>query len=176
LRSAAKAFLNFLINSNVYISFAALCYTLQTQVQLGLNAELHPYLFLIFFATLFEYNSHRFIAIINNRNILKLEKNSWVNEHLKLFYFIVFISVAGFIVASVFAMREVLFALLPIGLLTLFYSFPLYKIGQRLFRFREIPGAKIFIISLVWSLTTIILPVIQKKISVDNLHVFFDDH
>ncbi len=141
-----KSFLNFIIECNLYIAGAAVVYTIQAQIQLGMKPQWHPYLFLIFFATLFEYNSSRFITVVTKKGSLGWKKNEWVKNHLRLFYSIVLISVTGFLFTCFAAKREVLAALLPLGLLTLFYSFPLYKIGAKLFRLRDVPFLKIFMI------------------------------
>jgi len=166
-----KRLFDFLIYSNLFIALASVFFTMESQVQFGMHPQWHPYLFLILFATLFEYNLHKFVTVILNKNILKHEKFSWINQNLYLFYFIVFASVAGFIITCCFAKPEVLIALLPLGAITVLYSFPLYRSGKTIFRLREIPLAKIFLISLVWSATCIILPVVQAGIRPGILQV-----
>src|ERR1700752_119880 len=111
-----KRFFDFLICSNLFISLAAVLFTVQAQIQLGMAPDWHPYLFLILFATLFEYNLHKFVAIFFYKHALTESKFYWISSHLKLFYFIVFSSVAGFIVAALFAKITVLIALLPLGI------------------------------------------------------------
>lgn len=161
-----KKCIDFLIFSNLYIAIAAVLFTVQSQVQLGMHPNWHPYLFLILFATLFEYNLHKFVAVFFYKHALQENKFSWIAKNLNLFYFIVFSSVAGFIIAACFAKWRVLITLFPLGILTFLYSFPVYKKGIKIFRLREVPLVKIFIISLVWSATCILLPVVQA-----NLHV-----
>jgi 4-hydroxybenzoate polyprenyltransferase len=141
--------------------------TIETQIQLGMKPEWHPYLFIIFFATIFEYNLHRFITILTNPDALKGDKHRWVNNNKTAFYILVAASVVGFIIASFFARLEVLLALAPIGALTLFYSLPVLKTKNALVRLREIPFLKIFLISFVWAATTILLPIIQTGIKYD---------
>ncbi len=161
LRDLPYRMLEFLIQSNAFIAFAAVFYTVQTSAQLGIQPGWHPYLFLIFFATLLEYNAHRLLTVFFNREALDGPKHAWVKTHLRLFYVIVSLSVLGFLIASFLAKTEVLIVLFPLGMLTLLYSLPLYKKENRVFRLREIPLLKIFIISFVWAVTTVLLPVIQ---------------
>jgi 4-hydroxybenzoate polyprenyltransferase len=161
-----RRFTDFLIFSNLYIAVAAVLMTVEAQIQLGMRPDWHPYLFLILFATLFEYNSHKFVAVFFYKHALLENKFSWIAGNLKLFYFIVFASVLGFIVAACFAKWEVLLALFPLGALTVLYSFPVYKKGVKIFRLREIPLLKIFIISLVWAATCIVLPLVQAGLKV----------
>lgn len=160
-----------LINSNIYISLGAVFLAISTQVQLGMRPQWHPYLFIIFFATLFEYNLHRFVTVLTNKEALNSDKHTWVRNNIKLFYILVFISVVGFIIAISMAKKEVLVAFAPIAALTLFYSVPVFKSGKNIFRLREIPGLKIFLISFVWSAITIMLPVIQTGLHFDRTHI-----
>ena len=160
-----------IIQSNLYISLAALLLTVSAQIQLGMAPQWHPYLFLIFFATLFEYNLHRLITVLTNQEALNSEKHRWVRENRKKFYALVFISVAGFICAALMAKAKVLLMFAPLGIITLFYSVPVSANPNHLLRLREIPYLKIFLIALVWSASTILLPVIQttEKINITGI-------
>lgn len=160
-----------IINSNIYISLAAVALTIETQIQLGLKPQWHPYLFIIFFATLFEYNLHRLITVLTNKEALNSEKHRWVNENLAGFYVLVAASVVGFAVVAVLAKKEVLITFAPIALVTLFYSLPIPVHSRPWFRLREIPYLKIFLIAMVWSASTILLPIVQFSGIFDNTHV-----
>ena len=151
-----------LINSNVYIALAAVLLTVATQLQLGMEPQWHPYLFIILFATLFEYNIHRLVTIITNKEALNTDKYKWVNDNLPTFYWLVGFSVVGFMIAVFLAKREVLLTLAPIAAITLFYSLPIFGNRQSIFRLREIPFLKIFLIAFVWSASTTLLPIIQS--------------
>jgi len=71
-------------------------------------------------------------------------------------------SVIGFLCTIFYADPKVLVTLAPIALITLFYSAPVFKNKKSIFRLREIPCLKIFLISFVWSASTIFLPIIQS--------------
>lgn len=145
--------------------------TIQTQIQLNMEPQWHPFLFLIFFATLFEYNLHRLVTIIFFPETLKSGRHRWVYFHKKLFYTIVIFSVVGFLAALIEAKLSVLIALSPFALITLFYSTPLSKSGKGIFRIREIPFLKIFLIALVWSVLTITLPVIYSESTMSKINI-----
>jgi 4-hydroxybenzoate polyprenyltransferase len=163
--------LRFLIHTNLFISAAAVLFTMETQVQLGDRPAFHPYLFIIFFATLFEYNLHRLITLAYHPNALSSPKHEWLRENRRSFYLLVFFSVAGFVIAICYAKTKVLMALLPIAILTLFYTLPVFRIKEKLLRLREIPGLKIFMIAFVWSAVTVLLPVIQSETTYDWMHI-----
>lgn len=160
-----------LINSNIFISLSAVALTVATQIQLGLNPQWHPYLFLIFFATLFEYNLHRLITILTNSDALNSDKHNWVKDKSNWFYLLVFLSVLGFAISVIEAKLKVLLTLAPIAGLTLFYSTPLSKSAKGIFRLRQIPFLKIFLISFVWATVTILLPVIHSEKAYNNFHI-----
>jgi 4-hydroxybenzoate polyprenyltransferase len=164
--------ISFCIKSNIFISLAAVALTFETQLQLGLKPHFHPYIFLIFFATLFDYNLHRLITIITNIEALNSTKHGWVKKNQQLFYAMVAISVIGFLWAVLAADKKVLLTLAPIALITIFYTIPVFKTAKTIFRLREIPFLKIFLISLVWSASTVLLPVIQSGASHDRENIF----
>jgi len=161
----------FLVQSNIYISLGAVMLAIQTQVQLGVSPGWHPYLFILFFATLLEYNLHRLITIMSNKEELNAEKHQWVKQNINGFYLLVSASVAGFVYTALMAQRDVLIALLPVAVLTLFYSIPVFGFKKRLFRLREIPYLKIFLIAFVWSYATVILPVIKASPDIDRVQI-----
>ncbi len=161
----------FLINTNIFISLAAVALTLQTQVQLGLRPQFHPYILLLFFATIFDYNLHRLITVLTNKEALNSVKHTWVKQNIRLFYLLVACSVIGFSWAVFYANVKVLITLAPLAAITLFYSLPVFKNNKSIFRLREIPCLKIFLISFVWAGSTIFLPIIQSAIVFNKEHV-----
>lgn len=166
-----KRLLLFLIESNIFISLGAFMVTMATQIELGGHPQWHPYLFLIFFATFFEYNFHRLMTILRYPSTMYEGKHAWVGRNKKTFFLIVALSALGFLIALFDAKHIVLISLLPIAVLTLLYSFPgkgnwLHKI-----RLRDLPYLKIFVIAFVWAVATVGLPVIQSEQQFDRLQV-----
>jgi 4-hydroxybenzoate polyprenyltransferase len=152
----------------LFISIAAVLFTIEAQVLLGMDPTLHPYLFLIFFATMFEYNLHKFMVVFFYKAALTEKKFHWIAQNQVLFYFIFFSSIIGFIISACFAKWSVLVTLFPLGAITFLYSFPVYKKGKTIFRLREVPFIKIFIISIVWSLTSIMLPAVEASVDLKS--------
>jgi len=166
-----KGILNSLVDTNIYISLAAVALTLQTQVQLGLKPQLHPYIFIIFFGTLLEYNFYPFICLLKARKDLLNSNYIWINNHVKSFYTLLGISLIGFLIAIAFAKFAVLIILAPLAILTLFYSIPTQSIKLSFPQLRQLPYLKVFVIALVWALITILLPVVYLEHSVDTTHL-----
>lgn len=156
-----------LVNTNLLISLAAVFLTLETQIQLNLPPHWHAYLFLIFVATLFEYNLHRLVTIRINKEAATSDKHRWAFQHVKTIYFLVFSSLVGLLVAITQTPFTVLLVLAPFAFLTVFYSLPVSTLHNPSFRLRQIPFLKIFLVSITWSATTILLPVIHHGMSPD---------
>ena len=162
---------NKIIYSNLFLSVAAVLLTVSTQIQLGMKPHWHTYFILIFIATLFEYNRHRLVYKITQKEILKSDKHQWIRNNIKKTWLLIFISVVGFIIAVLTIKPTVLLAFVPLGLLTILYSVPGLENRNYIFKLREIPYLKIFLIAFVWSASTIFLPVLQAGESILNEQV-----
>jgi 4-hydroxybenzoate polyprenyltransferase len=161
--------INTFIFSNIFLSFGAVLLTVSAQVQLGMKPHWQPYLLLIFFATLIEYNRNRLIKLINDRGNLDQDRRRWAGKEKKLLSIVMALSIAGFLIAALHTKSAVLLAFLPLGLLSFFYLFPLSR--HYFFGLREIPYIKIFVIAFVWSATTIFLPVVNSGTAITEKHV-----
>lgn len=150
--------LSFIIHSNILIALAALALTLATQVQLGLEPRPHLSLALIFLATLFDYNLHRYLTIYNKHEVFKNDKLKWATEHLNTFVALIILSFGGLVVVLFFVKTEILYLLVPLALLSFLYSFPIPGKQKRNFRLLKIPGMKTFLIALVWTGATVLIP------------------
>jgi len=156
--------------SNIFISLAAVSLTLETQVQLGMKPHWQPYLLFIFFAVLFEYNIHRLLPAMVNREGLTPDKHSSEDKNRKEIFILVFASGLGFLTSAFFLKVKTLFVFAPIGFLTIIYSILIFGNKDKLLLIRRIPFLKIILISFVWSVSTTVLPVIQSLEKFDRIH------
>jgi len=152
---------NTFIHSNIFLSVAAVLLTVSAQIQLGMQPQWQPYLLLIFFATLFEYNRHQIVALFTKTEVVHSTENYWIRENRIKFVFLAIISLTGILIAIILTKTAILLGFVPLALLTLFYSSPVPGNKNYLFKLRDIPYLKIFLIAFVWSASTILLPVIQ---------------
>ncbi|MBK9271758.1 MAG: UbiA family prenyltransferase [Saprospiraceae bacterium] len=130
---------------------------------MGLPIEFHPYLFLVFFSTIFVYNLNRIANLIKPKESLESENHIWVKNNLFLFKVINTAAVAGIIVSLLLVKIEVFIFVIPLAIVTYLYSFPIKINSHFAFRLRNLPYLKIFLIAWVWSCTTVILPVVFSK-------------
>jgi 4-hydroxybenzoate polyprenyltransferase len=162
--------LSFVIHSNILIALAALALALATQVQLGTNPGLHPYLAAIFLATLLDYNLHRYLTIFNPE-AAKSDKFKWAREHLSLIKILIISSFAALGVVLLFVQTKILFLLVPLAMLSFLYSFPFPGKQKRNFPLLKIPGMKTFLIALVWTGATVLVPLFFENKSSDHLQL-----
>lgn len=159
--------LSLYIRSNMFIATAAIMLTFATQVQIGLQPQWHPYIFIVFFATFFDYNLHRLITLVFYPSAIHQPKHQWVKNHKIFFITICIISAVGLIVSLFLAKPQVLWVLAPMAIATALYSLPVITIGAKKWRLREVPFLKIFLIAWVWSGVTVLLPVVHLRQSID---------
>lgn len=153
--------INSIISWHVSLAIAAVLLTVSAQIQLGLKPQWHPWLFLIFSGTLFEYNRHRIVILFFKGGALQSGKHRLLPKKQKLFFLTALILGIGFVAAAIFTKTGVLLTYLLLGFLTLLYSGPGFGNKTNHFKLREIPYLKIFFITFIWSVSTILLPVIQ---------------
>jgi len=163
--------INTFIFSNIFLSVGAVLLTVSAQVQLGMKPQWQPYLLLIFFATLLEYNRDLVILILTKKISLNIEKRYQIRENRNTIFFFLTVSLVLFLYALLSTKAEVLIAFLPLAILTFFYSFPVAVKRNYFLRLREVPYLKIFLIAFVWSATTTLLPVIDADAKIMETHV-----
>jgi 4-hydroxybenzoate polyprenyltransferase len=145
--------------------------TVSAQVQLGLKPHWQPYLLLIFFATLFEYNRNRLIELFFYNEEQNTKKRKWILKNRKKLLFVAIISAALLMFAVFTTKPQVLIVFIFLGILTFLYSMPVSGNKSYLFKLREVPYLKIFLIAYVWSALTVFLPAIQAGEEILNVQV-----
>ena len=152
---AVKKIFRFLIFSNIYISLCAAALGISSFIILDpLYYSISPAVIIFLFcSTLFVYNFN--FLFIKSHVFQNREKQDWIEKHLTLIRFLVICSAVGVSLATLYFSTPLLFVLLPLGILSLFYSFP-FK--TRSFSLKTIPLLKVFLISFVWSAATVAVP------------------
>ena len=148
-----KSTIRFLVYSNIWVACCALGLTISTEVLFGAdNFKVSQF---VFFATIFTYN---FQSIIKLKNQQKHDSKDWLSQH-KLFIYLL-ILVGGFM--SLYRLIDfrlnTQIAIIFSGGISILYPFGL----------RRIPFVKIFIISLVWSISTLFLLVLENNIPISQ--------
>ncbi|WP_400081061.1 hypothetical protein [Winogradskyella sp. R77965] len=158
-----KRILNFYINSSIHVALAVYALTWLTLIQFGLDYDKNV-LYFVFFATVTGYNFVKYfgVAKFHHRSLA-----SWLKV-IQVFSFIAFIAMCNYAYKLQF---NTLLILSIFGLITFLYAIPLMP--MRYFRdsqknLRQIGGLKIYVIAIVWTYTTVFLPLMDNDIDINT--------
>lgn len=154
-----KRLFEFYIYSNLHVSVAAFCLVRLTLLIYGIDEDTIP--FFVFFATFSSYNFIRFYNI----DTIKFDASVWIKSHKKLLISLNLISVLFLIKLSFDINFKSYILLIPLILATFFYSVPLLFQRKNL---RSMTNLKLFLITITWSVVTVLLPLKNAEISFSN--------
>lgn len=142
------------------MALAVVAFTLVTYMNFHIPVD-HPLLLFIFFGTLTGYNFIKYAGIAKFQH-----KN--LSNNLRAIQILSFFALVGLIIILLFQSREVLFISALLGFLTLLYAFPFSaKFGN----LRGVPGLKIYIIAIVVSGVTVLLPLVKADTLFSRDHI-----
>lgn len=158
-----KRILNFYINSSIHVALAAYAFTRITQIKFELPYKANL-LYFVFFATITGYNFVKYfgVAKFHHRSLA-----GWLKA-IQVFSLISFIAMCYY----AYQLRiNTLLILSLSGLITFLYAIPLlpmtyFRDSQK--NLRQISGLKIYVIALVWTLTTVLLPLVENDLVLDT--------
>lgn len=146
--------LNLYIQCSIHVSLSAVALTWLTVISLGVSVD-WILLGFIFFATVTGYNFVLYAGIAKWHH-RSLPTNIRL---IQLFSGLAFLAMGWFL--WLLPVRLWWWILLT-ALLTLFYAIPAFPGGKNL---RNVPGLKIGIIAAVWTIVTVVFPVVHSNIS-----------
>lgn len=146
-----KSVFNFYLESSIHVSFAVVAFTLATYFEFQLPIQ-KSLLGFIFFGTITAYNFIKYagIAEVHHRSLAK---------NLKLIQLFSLVSFAFFIYYLFQTSRNVLFASLALGAVTVMYILPFYRKKN----LRNFEGLKIYVVAFVWAGVSVLLPWIDSE-------------
>ncbi|MGS2738682.1 hypothetical protein [Sinomicrobium sp. M5D2P17] len=142
---------NFYIEASIHVALAAYSMTIITLLNFGIPYDKNV-CYVVFYGTIVGYN---FIKYGSEARRFYIVKTRYVKS-IQYFSFICF-ALCGY-----YLFRLSPYALLVLGalvVLSFFYAVPLYASFRNI---RNLPGIKIFIVALVWSGVTVLLPVVNN--------------
>jgi 4-hydroxybenzoate polyprenyltransferase len=161
MKKLLKSAFDCLLFSNIFMSLCAVAQALVTFHLIG-SKPVYPVLVLLFASTLGLYN---FSILISKP---KLPQRSpyirvrWFFGHYRLMVTFTIISVLMLIPLFFFVSFESKILLVFMGILSVGYGLPFFTIGDKKYGLRHIPGLKPFLITLVWTLSCVLLPILES--------------
>ncbi|HQV77381.1 MAG TPA: UbiA family prenyltransferase [Chitinophagales bacterium] len=152
--------IKFLIETNLFISIAAVCF-LWANIFL-LDIQSHSFIFLslqVFFSTWFVYQISRWIYFKKGEYSNKDEiVAQWFERFPNFNKFTIYVSGSLAVFFTFFLHLNTIIVLGIIGGISVLYPLPILKPFGIQTRLRDFPFVKIFLIAFVWSATSVILP------------------
>lgn len=156
-----KQLFYFYVNSSIHVAIAAYALTWVTLLEYNLKYDKNS-LYFVFFATITGYNFVKYfgVAKFHHRRLA-----DWLKA-IQLFSLIAFI-ILEYYAFQLLVNSKILIVLL--GVITFLYAIPLlpkkYFVDDQS-NLRQISGLKVYVIAIVWSLSTVVLPLIQNEIEI----------
>lgn len=154
--------LDLLLFSNIFI---ALCAVSQGMVTYHLlDAKPDKYILaLLFCSTLALYNFSIILSKPKKPEESPFRRVRWVFSHYRLTITLTIISILSIIPLSFFLSSSSLILLFGLALISLGYSIPLFSFQDKRYSLRNIPGVKLFLIAAIWSLSCVLLPILEME-------------
>jgi len=158
-----KRILNFYLNSSIHVAFAASALTWVTLIELDLKLDKYL-LYFVFFSTITGYNFVKYfgVAKFHHRSLA-----GWLKV-IQVFSFMAFLAMCF---VALYLELNTLILIGILGVVTFFYAIPVMLPKRYLFddhkNLRQIGGLKVYVIALVWTFTSVCLPVVNEAVSID---------
>lgn len=159
--------LKILIETNLFIAIAAVCFMLANAMLLNISITDLKFLSLqIFFSTWFVYQISRWIYYKNGEYTNKEELVvQWFEKYPVFNKITIYGSGILAIVFTFFLQLKTIVVLIFVGGISVLYPIPVLKVFGIQTRLRDFPFVKIFLIALVWSVTSVVLPALESQLS-----------
>ncbi len=152
----------------VFIALCSACMALGSIVLLKAPADM-PLTVLVFFSTIVIYTVDRLRPTLEDSTAPGPRLIAYLTQKKSVQAMLV-IGLVGLVVSVFFQRFEVLLALVPLGVLSFWYTVP---VG--VFRLKDIPYLKTFIVAGVWTVVTAWLPIWRPDTPIDlafGMHLF----
>lgn len=170
--------LDALIYSNLYVSLAAALLVIETNLLFDFENTGYSLAFFVFFATLATYNFQRLVRY-NINPIGSSKSHTWIGANYKFIVFFALFSILASIIIFILRLESnLLFVLLPVGIISVWYVIDLRILGLKIPNLRVIPYMKIILISIVWSTVTVVFTILNNGkgsaiLNFDVILIFF---
>ena len=162
-----KSILNDLVEHNFIVAFGALALYFQTLVLVNVSLEFSHYAFLLFFASLLDYNLHKLVkSQFHLTN--KTQEKQVINSKLKT---TILFSILGITVCLSNLPSALYLKLSIIGSITALYSLPFLLKFKSINTIKKIPLLKTGMIAFVWTYLTLNIPIDILNININLLDI-----
>jgi 4-hydroxybenzoate polyprenyltransferase len=166
MKKLARSAFDFFLFSNLFMSLCAVAQALVTFHLIG-SKPVTTVTGLLFTSTLGIYNFCILLSKPDKPEASPYRRVRWFFSHYRLMVTFTIVSLLSLIPLFFLLSMESRILLVFLSILSFCYSLPLFTIGEHKFGLRNIPGLKPILITLVWTLSCVLLPILEAE----NLHL-----
>jgi 4-hydroxybenzoate polyprenyltransferase len=162
MKKLFRSAFDFLLFSNIFMSLCAVAQVLLT-FRLIDSKPVYTVIGLLFTSTLGIYNFSILLSKPKYPEKSPYKRVRWFFAHYRLMVTFTLISLLSLIPLFFLLSMESRILLVFLSILSFCYSLPLFTLGEQKFGLRNIPGLKTFLIALVWTMSCVLLPVLEAQ-------------
>jgi 4-hydroxybenzoate polyprenyltransferase len=162
MKKLFRSAFDFLLFSNIFMSLCAVAQVLLT-FRLIDSKPVYTVIGLLFTSTLGIYNFSILLSKPKYPEKSPYKRVRWFFAHYRLMVTFTLISLLSLIPLFFLLSMESRILLIFLSILSFCYSLPLFTLGEQKFGLRNIPGLKTFLIALVWTMSCVLLPVLEAQ-------------
>lgn len=163
VKKVLLSILDFLLFSNVFIAICAVAQGLVTYHLLNVEPDMYI-LGLLFFGTLALYNFSMLLSKPKDPSNSPYIRVRWIFAHHRLIISITLVSILCLIpLGLLYLSMEAKLLMIFTGAIAVSYNVPFLTLNHQKIGLRNIPGIKLFLIALVWSISCVLLPIVELE-------------
>lgn len=153
-----------LVFTNFYVALCGASLAAASYALFDLPVRVDPVVGMVFFSTLVIYNLDRLVEPRPGDS----EHERWVESHRRLLWGLTIISAIAAILLAIRLRTTTLVSLSIAGGIAMGYCLPAIRFRGRWRRLKALPGAKLALITLVWTYATAGLPLIESGVTLNT--------
>ena len=153
---------DFLLFSNIFMGLCAVAQGLLTLYLIG-SKPIYPVAGLLFTSTIGIYNFCILVSKPAQPEKSAYKRIRWFFAHYRLMVTITIVSILALVPLFFLVSGSSRILLIFLGVISFAYGLPLFAMGDKKFGLRNIPGLKLFLITLVWTMSCVLLPILEAQ-------------
>jgi 4-hydroxybenzoate polyprenyltransferase len=162
MKKLLRSIVDFLLYSNIFMSLCAVAQGLVTFYLIG-SKPVNSVLAILFASTLGIYNFSILIGKPKQLDKSASAREKWYFSHYRLMITLAIVSILSLMPLFLLISIESKILLMFLAMISFCYSLPLFTLGDKKFGLRNIPGLKQFLITLVWTMSSVLLPILESQ-------------
>jgi 4-hydroxybenzoate polyprenyltransferase len=154
----------FLLYSNVFMGIGAVCMVMLTQLFTGGSPAFNHHCWFVFFSTVFTYSFLKFRRNSNNSSFTTHQH--WAQNNKQLFRHVLLISLIGSLALFFTLNSQTKLLVFVLAIVTAMYAYINIPFVNPVIQLRQIGLLKTAFVALVWSATTVMIPLMAIEASI----------